>query len=295
MGSWSETCFASNLPIHENGCHIVALPVIQVQGTSAIRPVKGNYMAVGVPVRGVYDTYGGVELDPEEEALLAPLKDAIAENLPNVPYKLKNVHRDTLRGIGVRALNEDLHKDLPYNFAGDSAWLQFDFGAGPKHYPVYWAFMRLEVYDHILSQVVINNEPDLRRSMFEYFNSLGVPEITEEDLLSQSYQDLGNYMDLDRMLRSMRVLLNNLFTRWLQEYFQVKYDKPLTIQHYLHKDLPQDTRDRIIDLMRLFVGLYNHRIQLHRSDGPQFGQYEKHRAFHLLCLDLIQADDPDLL
>lgn len=78
MGCWNETCFMSNLPIRSGdkiAMFVLAPTSHQVLG-EAYYP-SDNFVAIGFPIVGTYDDYGGIEnvtISPYMERYLADFK-----------------------------------------------------------------------------------------------------------------------------------------------------------------------------------------------------------------------------
>ena len=278
MGSWSETCFVSNLPIHENHCRIVAIPVVHKESPGNSRALQSNYAIVGPPIRGVYDSYGGIDIDPDHADIVAPLRDAIVKNLVNVPYLEKDRYRDSLRGIGVSEENEKLHlgekkspkelrpdepKDTIREWAlcGDSSWLSFPDAVFPEdgddsmsHYPVMWAFMLEEIYDHLMWQ-----KPD------EY-------GILTLELVNQAFDLIDEFGAREPVFK----LSQNPFIRWAENVTRLTSFSHCGIGHYLVPGISRRVQKKLYKLTQLHYQLYAHRVTIHRPAGSQFGDYELH-------------------
>lgn len=235
MGSWSETCFASHLPIHEGGCRIVGIPVVATGShRNAARVVESEYVPVGPPVRGEYDIYGGIEVDPEDEILLEPLREEARRVSATLSYNTLDSFRGSLRGIGLSKYHDELFlgKPLPpeeigdyegasttrqWCMIGDSAWLHFpasvleeDEPSGEmKAYPVMWCFMLEEVYDHMLSLpygegFYRQTKDSIRTSVtkfFEHFTDPDRPDITEIEWARKTVQS-EDFASLDEETRN---------------------------------------------------------------------------------------------
>ena len=88
MGSWDATCALSGLSIGYKD-RVVAWPVLR----SRHNVYKGGqWSPLGVPVRGVYDTYGGCDLDKGEAERVKPLMPEKYEDLENT---LKRISRSS--------------------------------------------------------------------------------------------------------------------------------------------------------------------------------------------------------
>jgi len=332
MGSWSETCFATNLPIHEGGCRIVAIPVVPVEGMSSQRVVRPNFVPAGPPVRGVYDTYGGIELDDGELEILEPLIEEIKAVNATMTYPEKDTFRGSLRGIGVAKFNEELHLGEPlppeeigtyegakttrdYVLLGDSAWLEFPVAAFPeddptgstKKYPVQWCFMLEEVYDHFLSYefgkgFYRHDADSIRASVYEAFEIFGkLPDYdeiqvvrarTKEEVEALSSEDQKAHVELILNYSELK-LHQNFFSRWAEDTCYVSSFDKTAIYPFLKGGVSQEIQDRFYDLMHLMHELDQHRIVLNHSTGPQFGQYTRHQKLHTLCGKIVRAYKKD--
>lgn len=330
MGSWSETCFATHLPIHEGGCRIVAIPVVTMGDEFTLRAVRSGYLPVGPPVRGVYDTYGGIDIDAEDLPLLAPLIEEVKKVNRTLSHDKKDEHRSSLNGIGVAEFNRDLHEgeDLDPEdigsypgasttrtrvYCGDSAWLRFPVDVFPEdavgpplfmELPVTWCFMLEEVYDHFLSYpygkgYFREDANSIRTSIddyFDYFDSYDADPADDLDLiLPKDLEGLDPEVALkylDHTVRRVK-LYNNFFSKWAEDVCRVTSFKHLSIHPYMKKGISPEIRARFFDLMALLFELRAHRIVLGKSTGPQFGQWRRHQKLHTLCGKIIREEIKD--
>lgn len=98
MGSWTNTCFLSHLPMPA-GSPVVAFLLVELGQAPKFSPCS-SYAPLGLPVTGVYDDYGGVD-----EVTLDPVQDAL--------WKARDGYA---RLIVEREQGENPYHDLPVNF-----------------------------------------------------------------------------------------------------------------------------------------------------------------------------------
>lgn len=313
MGFWYETCFASHLAI-PGDTRVVAIPVIQVEGVLIQRITPSIWRPVGLPVRGSYDDYGGIILDDGERENLEPLVWRIEHEIQEVDKETRNRYRRGLSGLGL----EHLAPKEQQSMWGSQGFLRIVMGSrfkeiefGMRSCPVYWAFLREEVYDFMVNefrQAVPwgSNEP----------HYLALLKDLEEMLEHQHQKDLlVNKLDAFAEKRSVsgstpeedethRATLRELMELRSGEYGSYTMDMRVRdlfqpsdvynshlMEHYIpHLRGNTKLSNLFVDLIGLDDMLDTLRLKWGRIHGPQMAEQDLTERFFEVKHDLLKKD-----